>query len=272
MKQKGFVTECSDFIGKYWQIIIIVVAAIVFFTFIGYYILKNGRWGFYMKVKENDLYAAASAEVTSHTGKRAYLTFDDGPSENTMELLDILDEYDVKATFFVIGREEKYYDCYREIVERGHVLALHSYTHDYNKIYSSKDNFAKDIEELRKLLYDVTGVRAIYYRFPGGSSNSISKVPMSELVSYVEEQGLVYFDWNALNQDAVSDNLSPKQLVDNIMEDAKKHNDVVILMHDLKSRHTTIESLPLLIETLRKEGYEILPIDENAPHIRHHII
>lgn len=271
MNQKGFVNESSKILGKYWQIIVIVVAVIILFIFICYYILKNGRWGFYMDVQEEQSYSEVSAEVTNNTGKRAYLTFDDGPSENTMELLDILDEYDVKATFFVIGREEKYYDCYREIVKRGHVLALHSYSHNYKQIYSSKDNFVKDIEELRKLLYDVTGVDAIYYRFPGGSSNSLTKVPISELVAYIEEQGLVYFDWNALNQDAVSGCLSPEQLVDNIMQDAKNHNDVVILMHDLTERHTTIESIPLLIETLREEGYEILPIDENTPLIRHHI-
>lgn len=272
MKQKEFVAECNSVLGKYWQIIVIVVAAFILFAFICYYILKNGGWGFYMGVQEDKSYSAVSAEVTNNTGKRAYLTFDDGPSDYTMELLDVLDEYDVKATFFVIGRDETYYDCYREIVNRGHVLALHSYTHNYKQIYSSKDNFVKDIEELRKLLYDVTGVNAIYYRFPGGSSNSMSKVPMSELVAYVEEQGLVYFDWNALNQDAVSGCLTPEQLVDNIMQDAKNHNDVVILMHDLKERHTTIESIPLLIETLRKEGYEILPIDENTPLVRHHII
>lgn len=272
MKLKEFVTECSDFLGRYWQMVIIVVAAIVFFTFIGYYILENESWGLDMEAQENDSYSAVSAEVTNNPGKRAYLTFDDGPTDNTMEMLDVLDEYDVKATFFVVGREENYYDCYKEIVERGHVLALHSYTHDYDVIYSSMDNFVKDIEELRKLLYDVTGVRPVYYRFPGGSSNSVSKVPMSELVSYVEEQGLVYFDWNALNQDAVTDNLSPEQLVDNIMQDAKKYDDVVILMHDLGNRHTTIESLPMLIKVLREEGYEILPIDENTPHVRHDIM
>ncbi|MGN0395666.1 MAG: polysaccharide deacetylase family protein [Coprococcus sp.] len=220
---------------------------------------------------QEEMLAETGGTIENKDGKRAYLTFDDGPSENTMELLDVLDECNVKATFFVIGRDESYYDCYKAIVDRGHVLALHSFTHDYNNIYSSKDNFAKDIEELKKLLYDVTGVNAVYYRFPGGSSNSVSKVPMSELIDYVNDQGLIYFDWNALNSDAVSGNLPPEQLVDNIMKDAIKYDDVVILMHDLGNRHTTVESIPLLVDTLRKAGYEILPIDENTPLIRHHI-
>ncbi len=272
MKQKDFVTESSKILERYWQIIVIVVAALVFFFFIGYYIISHGKWDFYMDMKDaqvKEVTADADAEVKKV--KRAYLTFDDGPSKNTMELLDVLDECDVKATFFVIGREEEYYDCYRAIVDRGHVLAIHSYTHDYSRIYSSKDNFANDIEELRKLLYDVTGVNPIYYRFPGGSSNTISKISMSELVDYIKEQGLIYFDWNALNNDAVSDGLTPQQLVDNIMKDAVKNDDVVILMHDLDGRHATIESIPLLVDTLRKAGYELLPIDERTPLIRHKV-
>lgn len=283
MKQNDFVSECNRILGKYWEIIVIAVAAVILFLFGFYYIISNSRWGFYSEVNDDRSVFAdsdnAAVKKTVKDGKaddvknkrRAYLTFDDGPSENTIELLDVLDEYNVKATFFVIGRDESYYDKYRAIVDRGHVLALHSYSHDYNKIYASKDNFVKDIEELRKLLYDVTGEKPIYYRFPGGSSNSVTKVDTNELIEYLDKEGLVYFDWNALNEDAVSGNLTPKQLVDNIMKDARLHDDVVILMHDLKERHSTIESLPLLIENLQDEGYEILPIDENTPLIRHKI-
>ena len=175
----------------------------------------------------------------------------------------------MKATFFVVGRDESYYDDYRDIVDRGHTLGLHSYTHDYDKIYGSLADFSEDIEELRNLLYDVTGVNCVYYRFPGGSSNTVSRVDMNTLIDYVNAEGLIYYDWNALNNDAVCGSYTPEQLVDNIMKDALLHDDVVILMHDLESRHTTVESLPMLIERLREEGYELLPIDENAPLIRH---
>ena len=169
-----------------------------------------------------------------------YLTFDDGPSEITEEILKVLKKENVKATFFVVGRDKSYYDAYRDIVDRGHTLGLHSYTHDYDKIYGSLADFSEDIEELRNLLYDVTGVNCVYYRFPGGSSNTVSRVDMNTLIDYVNAEGLIYYDWNALNNDAVCGSYTPEQLVDNIMKDALQHDDVVILMHDLESRHTTV--------------------------------
>ena len=173
-----------------WQYVMLAVAIFIAIIFCCYYIVSQSRWGFYTSggihdvenpvfspLKEVDTDGDKEAET-----KRAYLTFDDGPSGNTGEILDILDANDVKATFFVVGRGDEYYDTYRDIVGRGHTLALHSYTHDYDKIYASLDDFAEDIEELRNLLYDVTGVNCVYYRFPGGSSNTVSKVDMDTLI------------------------------------------------------------------------------------------
>ena len=260
-----------------WQYVMLAVAIFIAIIFCCYYIVSQSRWGFYtsggIHDAENPVFSPLKEVVTDGDNeaetKRAYLTFDDGPSGNTGEILDILDANDVKATFFVVGRGEEYYDTYMDIVGRGHTLALHSYTHDYDKIYASLDDFAEDIEELRNLLYDVTGVNCVYYRFPGGSSNTVSKVDMDTLIDYVESQGLIYYDWNALNNDAVCGSYTPEQLVDNIMKDAVCHDDVVILMHDLDARHCTVESLQMLIDKLRAEGFTILPIDENAPLVRH---
>ncbi len=280
-----------------WQYIMLAAAIFIAIIFCCYYIVSQSRWGFYTsggirdpetskldfadeesltstQETENEIEENKTEEVSAQSEndgniKRAYLTFDDGPSDNTGEILDILDANNVKATFFVVGREEKYYDTYRDIVNRGHTLGLHSYTHDYDKIYASLDDFAEDIEELQKLLYDVTGVSCVYYRFPGGSSNTVSKVDMDTLIDYVNNKGLVYYDWNALNNDAVCGSFTPQQLVDNIMKDAVSQNDVVILMHDLTARHTTVESLQQLIDELREQGFTLLPIDENAPLIRH---
>ena len=260
-----------------WQYVMLAVAIFIAILFCCYYIVSQSRWGFYtsggIHDVENPVFSPLKEVVTDGDKeaetKRAYLTFDDGPSGNTGEILDILDANDVKATFFVVGRGDEYYDTYRDIVGRGHTLALHSYTHDYDKIYASLDDFAEDIEELRNLLYDVTGVNCVYYRFPGGSSNTVSKVDMDTLIDYVESQGLIYYDWNALNNDAVCGSYTPEQLVDNIMKDAVCHDDVVILMHDLDARHCTVESLQMLIDELRAEGFTLLPIDENAPLVRH---
>lgn len=280
-----------------WQYIMLAAAIFIAIIFCCYYIVSQSRWGFYTsggirdpetskldfadeesltstqetedEIEENKTEEVSAQPENDENIKRAYLTFDDGPSDNTGEILDILDANNVKATFFVVGREEKYYDTYRDIVNRGHTLGLHSYTHDYDKIYASLDDFAEDIEELQKLLYDVTGVSCVYYRFPGGSSNTVSKVDMDTLIDYVNNKGLVYYDWNALNNDAVCGSFTPQQLVDNIMKDAVSQNDVVILMHDLTARHTTVESLQQLIDELREQGFTLLPIDENAPLIRH---
>ncbi|MBO4461285.1 MAG: polysaccharide deacetylase family protein, partial [Lachnospiraceae bacterium] len=104
--------------------------------------------------------------------KKVYLTFDDGPSHNTELILDILKEYNVKATFFVIGRNDEYSkSLYKRIVDEGHTIALHSYTHRYSSIYASLDAYKEDLQKISDLVYDATGVRSKFIRFPGGSSN-----------------------------------------------------------------------------------------------------
>lgn len=262
IKDNEALKECDRFFAVYWQNIILVVALIVFLLFTGKFIIDQRD-----KFPDSDSVAAMSSKAV--TRKRAYLTFDDGPSDQTGEILDILKEYDVKATFFVIGRNERYYPMYKRIVEEGHTLAIHSYSHEYSTIYASYDNFVNDVEELRKLLYDVTGVDCRYYRFPGGSSNRVTQVPVNDLIDYLDSAGLTYFDWNALNNDAVMTGQTPDQLVKNILKDALNYDDTIILMHDLECCHETVESLPSLIEQLKEHGYEILPIDDDTPHIQH---
>lgn len=262
IKDNEALKECDRFFAVYWQNIILVVALIVFLLFTGKFIINQKD-----KFPDSDSVAAMSSKAV--TRKRAYLTFDDGPSDQTGEILDILKEYDVKASFFVIGRNERYYPMYKRIVEEGHTLAIHSYSHEYSTIYASYDNFVNDVEELRKLLYDVTGVDCRYYRFPGGSSNRVTQVPVNDLIDYLDSAGLTYFDWNALNNDAVITGQTPDQLVKNILKDALNYDDTIILMHDLDCCHETVESLPSLIEQLEEHGYEILPIDDDTPHIQH---
>lgn len=200
--------------------------------------------------------------------QRVYLTFDDGPSIYTGQILDILAANDVKATFFVIGRSEKYFEYYKRIVEEGHTLAMHSYSHEYKKIYASVDAFYEDLRKLQDLLYQVTGVDCRIYRFPGGSSNTITK-SIQPFIECLNEHDIIYYDWNALNGDAVSEELSPQKLIDNIMKNVRLNKNSVVLMHDLQSRYTTVESLQDLINTLKSEGYTLLPIDEDTPLVQH---
>ncbi len=216
---------------------------------------------------------AEDAQVQDETTvqqRRVYLTFDDGPSIYTGQILDILKANDIKATFFVIAREdESYWPYYTRILEEGHTLGMHSYTHDYNQVYASLDSFETDVNSLSQFLYDRTGEYPTIYRFPGGSSNTVCNVPMEECIAYLNEQGITYYDWNALNGDAVSSELPPEKLVENIMNSVRQNNTSIVLMHDMQSRHTTVESLQPLIDTLKDEGYEMLPIDEDTPLIQH---
>ena len=143
---------------------------------------------------------------------KVYLTFEDGPSDHTGEILDILAQYDVKATFFVVGKEdEESQALYQRIADEGHTLGMHSYSNKYSQIYQSDEAFEEDFERLRDELYQVTGVNSIYYRFPGGSSNQISNVPMSDFIHYLNEQGVIYYDWNVSAGDAASNAYSSRE-------------------------------------------------------------
>ena len=128
---------------------------------------------------------------------KVYLTFEDGPSANTAAILDVLKEKGVQATFFVTGQEgESAHELYKRIVNEGHTLGMHSYSNKYSLLYHSEENFKEDITKLRAYLLGITGVESIYYRFPGGSSNQITNVPMENFIHYLNQEGLVYFDWN----------------------------------------------------------------------------
>ncbi len=201
---------------------------------------------------------------------KVYLTFDDGPSENTNEILDILDDYGIKATFFVNGREdETSLAAYKRIVDEGHTIAMHSYSHKYSEIYSSLDAFKADYEKIQNLIYDTTGVESRYYRFPGGSSNRVSNAHMSDYIKFLNEQGIVYYDWNVSSGDATSQAFTADDLVENVMSDVVKYKTSVVLMHDAKTKSTTVQALPEMIEALQKSGALILPIDENTDVIQH---
>ena len=202
----------------------------------------------------------------------AYLTFDDGPSEYTEEILDILDYYDVKATFFVIYHKDMA-DKYKAIVDRGHTIALHTYTHDYKKIYRSEKAFFNEIAQISNYVYSVTGVRSKIIRFPGGSSNTVSNYYcrdiMKTLKKSVPARGYVYHDWNVDSGDAVATNLAPEKLLANVQARLNKYRKPDILMHDTgASKRTTVDTLPAIIEYIYSQGYTMdkLTLDSYAVH------
>lgn len=203
--------------------------------------------------------------------RKVYLTFDDGPSSNTGRILDILAEYNVKATFFVVGKEEEQYQSlYNRIVDEGHTLAMHSYSHKYYEIYQSKESYVEDLTKLQEFLYDTTGVWCRYCRFPGGSSNKVSKVDMHELIAYLDEQDMTYFDWNIVSGDATSDYISAGDIIRNCTRRLGEFDEAVILMHDAAEKDSTVEALPGLIEQIQAmENTEIVPITDDTEPIHH---
>lgn len=211
---------------------------------------------------------ALAAEDAAH---KVYLTFDDGPSIYTEEILDILDRYDVKATFFVLGKEDDdSQEAIKEIVDRGHTLGMHSYSHKYSEIYQSVEDFAADFLKLQDYLYDLTGIRCQVYRFPGGSSNTVSSVDMHEFADYLETQDTRFFDWNISSQDASSKRLSVKKLVENTTTGISQRKSSMILMHDSADKRSTVEALPMIIENiLAMEDTVILPITDDTEPIQH---
>ena len=197
--------------------------------------------------------------------KNAYLTFDDGPTKNiTPKILEVLDSYDVKASFFVMGQmADKYPEVLKKTYEEGHAICMHSYYHDYKRMYNSPEFFKEDliltINSLKNILGEEFSTRV--YRFPGGSFGK-EKELYRELL---KEAGYFSLDWNVLNGDSetIKDGdkkrtRNAKELVDRLKESIVKGGnpeDIVILMHDAATKQATVESLPEIIEFLKSEGY-----------------
>jgi peptidoglycan/xylan/chitin deacetylase (PgdA/CDA1 family) len=204
-----------------------------------------------------------------YSGKKVYLTFDDGPSMYTADILDILADYEIKATFFVTGKTDKQSkELYKRIVEEGHTLGMHSYSHIYGKIYNSIEDFDKDFTKLWKLLYDTTGYKPSIFRFPGGSDNLVNKNGMDKFIRYLNEASITYYDWNVVNKDATGVEYTKEQLIDNVLEGVAKKETSIVLMHDAQTKKTTVDSLPGLLDILIAEDAQILPIDEDTKPIQ----
>ncbi len=204
-----------------------------------------------------------------YADKKIYLTFDDGPSIYTDDILDILKKYNVKATFFVVGKTDDYSKkMYQRIVEEGHTLGMHSYSHKYSTIYNSVEDFEKDFTKLWKLLYDTTGYKPSIFRFPGGSDNMVNKHGMDDFIRYLNDNGIVYFDWNVLNGDATGVKYTKEQLIDNVLNGVDWWDNSIVLMHDSQDKRTTVDSLSGLLKVLKSEGAQILPIDKDVTPVQ----
>ena len=202
--------------------------------------------------------------------KKVYLTFDDGPSSITSQILDVLDSYGVKATFFTVCHtDEEAIENMQRIVNDGHTIAIHSLTHSYSQVYASLSSFKEDVLGMQQFIYDNTGYKTFLYRFPGGSSNTIAKCDIGECIDFLDDAGFEYFDWNVESGDATANMLPKDIIVNNVLSSLGDNEEYVVLMHDAEPKKTTLEALPEIIEGIQSRGYEILPITENTKPVHH---
>lgn len=202
------------------------------------------------------------------TDKVIYLTFDDGPNEYTEQLLEVLDQYDAKATFFVTAESEKYLDLIADEAEAGHAIGVHSYSHVFKDVYSSSEAYWDDFNKMNEVIKTQTGKKSTLMRFPGGSSNTASNFTpgiMTELTREATENGYTYFDWNCSAQDATTPEPTSEQIVQtlkgNVQAITKQGGRAsVILCHDTKK--ASIVAMETFIPWAQEQGYVFLPMSE----------
>ena len=210
-------------------------------------------------------------EPTTNPKQRvAYLTFDDGPSKLTPELLSTLNDNDVKATFFVMGvHAQKYPGMLKEIVDHGNVIGVHSWTHDYSYIYKNTQNFSADFSKLSDYIRQETGIAPNICRFPGGTNNTVcfhySKGHiMRKIVPLVEAMGFRYFDWNVSSAEASSPLPSKDTIVTTVVSQCKKKDTAVILFHDIDN-HGYLEAIPEIVSKLRSMRFTFETLSPTNP-------
>lgn len=218
---------------------------------------------------------ASTAEPTikptdDTTTKKVYLTFDDGPGSQTGKILDILKKNHVKATFFVTGKEDaSSKKIYQRIVKEGHTLAMHSYSHIQDVIYDSKEAFEKDLKQINRCLYEATGVRTKFYRFPGGSSTQNTSLPIQNFIDVLKKNHYLYLDWNVISPDINNANATKEQVVTGVMQGVDAYDTAVVLMYDVADKPMTVKALPSIIKQIKAKNYELLPVDESMILIQH---
>lgn len=206
--------------------------------------------------------------------KTVYLTFDDGPSYLTEEILDILKDENVPATFFVTERQiDKYADVVRRMQAENHTIGLHTSTHNYSYVYSSDENYFNDLNNIRQKVFRITGVKSRIIRLPGGSSNTISKKYnlgiITRITSALTEKSFYYFDWNVDSEDA-SGNLTKEDIYMNVTNRIHSGTNI-ILMHDLSTKVSTKDALRDIIKYAKANSYTFAKITKSTPQIHHHI-
>jgi len=202
---------------------------------------------------------------------KIYLTFDDGGSYLTNQILDILNRENVKATFFVVKANDTTKRAYNE----GHAIGLHSNTHNYSYIYANSDNYFNDLNAISNSVYNLLGFYSKIIRFPGGSSNTVSRKYQKGIMSYLTEEvknrGYTYFDWNIDSNDAGSDIRNSTNIYYNVVNNLSHNKTNVVLMHDSAGHEATVSALENIIDYGKNNGYTFEIITESTPVVVHSV-
>ncbi|MBQ6850245.1 MAG: polysaccharide deacetylase [Oscillospiraceae bacterium] len=209
----------------------------------------------------DDLQAVNTNETQEK--KMIYLTFDDGPSPRTEEILDILKKYDIKATFFVIKTKDEYIPFMKRAVEEGHTIGVHSYSHKYNEIYRSVDAYLDDFTKCYNYIYDNTGYKPEIYRFPGGSVNNYNAATRRDIVAEMSRRGYIYFDWNVESNDS-SRGKDATSIYNSVINGCKGKSRAIIIFHDSTSKKSTVQALENIIITLKEDGWQFAALDNEV--------
>ena len=196
----------------------------------------------------------------SETAKRAFLTFDDGPSTNTKDILDLLLQRNIKATFFVLGTQvERMPETVKRIYEEGHYIANHGYSHVYSSIYSSPEAVLDEFNKCNQVVANAIQVpeyNSHLFRFPGGYYGGKYAEIKKQANEILKQNNIAHVDWNALTGDSEKQNPTKEYLMNNLQKTTQGKNSIVILMHDSQAKKVTVETLPEVIEYLQQQGYE----------------
>ncbi len=225
------------------------------------------------KTRTVKVYTPSTSYNPQYQNSTIYLTFDDGPSASiTPKILDILKEEGVKATFFVINHNDSLNYLIKRAYDEGHTLALHSYTHRYNLIYTSVDAYFNDLTAIENKVKSITGSTHKIIRFPGGSSNTISKNYnigiMSTLVSETANRGYIYYDWNVSAGDAGGSAKNSNDVYNNVIKGLSHNKTNIVLMHDFEKNYMTLNALRDIIKYAKNNGYKFAAIDTSTPQVK----
>lgn len=214
-----------------------------------------------------ELYAQPADLESQAPDRTIYLTFDDGPSARTGEVLDILKENDIKATFFVTGQTSELAQAMmKRIVDEGHTIAVHTYCHDYREIYATVMSYLDDFDRIYRWVHEVTGVYPQIFRFPGGSVNGYNQKIYEKLIGEMDRRGFVHYDWNAVNGDAEGVDYTVEEMVQKALSKVGT-NRVILLMHDSRYKTKTVTALPDIIAGYRNAGYSFAPLTPEVKSI-----